>query len=177
MGKYVLFLVLMVFPATCFGEIYKWIDDKGVINFSDELGKVPKLYRDKAVVEDAMQSPVEVSEKVVGSGAQTNEGAKEVRPKAAEDKTKAKQKPLFGNKAGEAWKQDFDQLKWDIKGLEEQMAGIKERMATPEKMSRGEYVTLQNTVKDLDFRINKARQKLDALSDAANRVELPAEFR
>ena len=64
-----------------------------------------------------------------------------------------------------------------MKSLEDQAAGLKERMADGSKMSRGEYVTLQNTQRDLDVRIGKAKKKLDALNDAAEKAGVPAEFR
>jgi len=64
-----------------------------------------------------------------------------------------------------------------VKSLEEQSEGIKERMADGSKVSRGEYLTLQNTQRDLEVRIEKARKKLDALNAAADKAEVPAEFR
>lgn len=36
--------------------LYQWIDDKGVTHITDELGKVPKKYRDKALT---LESPKE----------------------------------------------------------------------------------------------------------------------
>jgi hypothetical protein len=50
-------------------------------------------------------------------------------------------------------------------------------MADGSKISRGEYLTLQATQRDLEVRIAKAKQKLEAMNDDASKAELPAEFR
>ena len=65
--------------------------------------------------------------------------------------------------------------RWDVP--EEYLAGIKERLSDTGKMSRNEYVSLQNTVKDLEVRLNSQKQKLHALTDAANKANVPADIR
>jgi len=39
----VLFPLLLETP--CFGEMYKWVDEKGVIHFADDLSKIPERYQ------------------------------------------------------------------------------------------------------------------------------------
>lgn len=174
MHRIIITLLLMALPITCSAEIYKWVDEKGQTGFSDDLGKVPKKFRDKAVVTEQEQQAVEIIEK-----AEPGKGAKKGGDQSAdaEEKGKGKAKPLFGGKDGDAWKQDFARQKHEIKSLEEQAAGIKERMADSSKVSRGEYLTLQNTARDLDVRIGKAKQKLETLTDAANKAEVPNDYR
>jgi hypothetical protein len=46
--KHLLFstITLVFFLSTpAFGEIYKWLDDRGVTHFTDDLRKVPEKYR------------------------------------------------------------------------------------------------------------------------------------
>ena len=50
-------------------------------------------------------------------------------------------------------------------------------MADSSKVTRAEYLSLQNTLRDLDIRLEKARKRLESLNDAAGRVDLPSEFR
>lgn len=50
----VLFLVLL--EAPCFGETYKWVDEKGVIHFTDDLSKIPERYQPDA---EARKTPPE----------------------------------------------------------------------------------------------------------------------
>lgn len=179
-------LLLLSVPTVCSAEIYKWVDEKGQTGFSDDLGKVPKKFRDAAVVEEKQEQAVEILENgQADKGAKKDADAKgeqkkDVRAeqkKDAKGQEKDKEKRTFDGKTGDAWKQDFARQKYQIKSLEEQAAGLKERMASGSKMSRGEYLTLQNTQRDLDVRIGKAKSKLEALSQAADKAELPQEFR
>lgn len=179
MRPVIFLLLLLAMPVTCFAEIYKWVDEKGQIGFADDLGKVPAKYRDKAQATEKVEQAVEIVEKTEQGkkGAKTG-SAKQEQPAAAEEKqAPVKEKPLYEGRGGDAWKRDFERQRLEIKNLEEQAAGIRERMANPGKLSRGEYLSLQNTSKDLDARISTAQKKLQALNDAADRAEVPPEFR
>ena len=175
----ILALVLLAIPAVCSAEIYKWVDERGQIGYADDLGKVPKKYRDNAAVAEKQEPPVEIIDK--GEVDKSSKKGGEAKDDAAGDKGKGKDKDkakqLFDGKSGEAWKQDLARQKHELKSLEDQLAGIKERMADAGKISRGEYLTLQSTQRDLEVRIAKAQKKLDALNAAADKAEVPAEFR
>jgi hypothetical protein len=173
--RLILILLLLTVPAICSAEIYKWVDDKGQIGFADDLGKVPAKYRDKALVTEKQEQAIEIIEKAEPEKTprQGGEGAAE----KGEDKSKNKAKALFGGKDGPAWKLEFAKQRYEIKALEDQAAGVRERMADGSKISRGDFLSLQATQRDLDIRINKAKQKLDALTTAADNAEVPAEFR
>lgn len=171
----ILFLAL---PALCSAEVYKWVDEKGQTGYSDDLGKVPKKYRDNAVLTEKQEQAVEIVEKSEPEkGQKKGAEVKGEQDKGGPGRGKDKDKALFDGKTGETWKQDLARQKHEVKSLEDQSAGIKERMADASKMSRGEYITLQNTQRDLDARIGKAKKKLDALNEAAENAGLPAEFR
>jgi hypothetical protein len=178
MRYFIVTLVLLVIPALCSAQIYKWVDEKGQTGYSDDLGKVPLKYRDKAVVDEGSEPAVEIIE---GSEAEkdTKQGVatKETPQKAPLGQQKVKAKPTFEGKSGEAWKQDFARQKFQVTSLEEQRVGIQERMADGSKLSRGEYLTLQNTQRDLDVRIEKAKKKLAELTEAADNAGVPGEFR
>lgn len=171
-------LVLLAMPALCCAEIYQWVDDKGEVGYADDLGNVPARYRKKATVVGSQEPAVEIVEKNEGEKEPRKGGeARQGQSAAGEEKPKAKEKPLYDGKEGESWKRDFARQKGEIKSLEENAAGIRSRMANPGKMSRGEYLTLQNTLRDLEVRIKTAEKKLDDLTAAADRAEVPAEFR
>lgn len=175
--RFMIVSLLLLLPVLCSAEIYKWVDDKGQTGYSDDLGKVPKKYRDQATVTEKQEQAVEVIEKSGGDkGAKKGPEGKVEQP-VADDKGKEKPKPTFGGKSGDAWKQEFGRLKYEVKSLEEQAAGIKERMTDGSKVSRGEFLTLQSTARDLDVRIGKAKKKLETLTEAADQAEVPAEYR
>ena len=174
MRRFRVTLLLLAVPALCSAEIYKWVDEKGQTGYSDDLGRVPKKYRNNAVVTERPEQAVEIIERTEPekSPVKGAEGKGE-----SDSKGKGIDKPVFDGKSGDVWKQDFARQKHEVKSLEDQAVGIKERMADTGKISRGEYVTLQNTQRDLDVRIGKAKMKLDALNDAAEKAGVPAEFR
>jgi peptidoglycan hydrolase CwlO-like protein len=39
---------LLFYSASAFGqEVYKWVDEKGIVHFTDDLGEVPEKYREQ----------------------------------------------------------------------------------------------------------------------------------
>jgi len=101
MRHFTVILLLLAVPVLCSAEIYKWVNEKGQTGYSDDLGKVPKKYRDKAIVTEKEEQAVEIIEK--------SEPEKSPR-KGAEGKNEAdnagkgKDKPLFDGTPGEVWK-------------------------------------------------------------------------
>jgi len=178
MRRVALVLALLALPAISNAEFYQWVDEKGNIGYADDLGNVPAKYRKKATPLGGQEPAVEVIDKGELSKEPSREtDAKKGRSTADEQKPKAKDVTLYAGKDAESWKRDFARQKFDIKSLEDQAAGIRERMANPGKMSRGEYLTLQNTARDLDVRISAAQRKLQLLNEAADAAEVPAELR
>jgi clan AA aspartic protease (TIGR02281 family) len=42
------FFILTLLVAPCYGEMYRWVDEKGTLHFADDLSKVPEKYRSDA---------------------------------------------------------------------------------------------------------------------------------
>lgn len=178
MRSFIVILLLFAVPLLSSAQIYKWVDEKGQTGYSDDLGKVPYKYRDKALVDEPAESTVEIMEgSEAEKGANKGHEIKETHKKATPGQEKVKTKPVFDGKSGDNWKQDFARQKFQVKSLEEQLVGIKERMVDGKKISRGEYLTLQNTQRDLDVRIEKAKKKLTELNETADNAGVPGEFR
>lgn len=178
MFRLILLASLLAMPVVCLAEVYKWVDEKGAIGFADDLGNVPKKYRGKALPADQFEAPSQVVDEVaVDKPLQKKDSAPKAQTAVPADKGKEIAEPLFDGRSGTAWKKDFERQKYEITNLEAQAAGMKDRMANPGKVSRGEYLMLQNSVRDFDSRISVARKKLEALQEAADRVDLPADFR
>ena len=45
MKKLIFVLFLFVFASSASATLYKWVDERGVVNFADDLDKVPPVYR------------------------------------------------------------------------------------------------------------------------------------
>jgi len=48
MKRLVFILVLLIFASSAWATVYKWTDEGGVVNFADNLDKVPPAYRNDA---------------------------------------------------------------------------------------------------------------------------------
>jgi clan AA aspartic protease (TIGR02281 family) len=44
-GAFLFIVILIVFVSSAYGEMYKWVDEKGTLHFADDLSKVPEQYR------------------------------------------------------------------------------------------------------------------------------------
>ncbi|WP_298439179.1 DUF4124 domain-containing protein [Geobacter sp.] len=168
-------LLLLAVPA--FADIYKWVDERGTVNFAEDLGKVPPKYRKKVVVirEGEPTSP-EVTETIIDQGKE-----RKATGEAEAGKTQAakpqKKKAVYGGKDEDAWKAEFARLRGQIKSDESEIAERRAKIANPVNMSRGEYLGLQLDVKRLEERLADFRGKLDALTESARKAGVPPELR
>jgi hypothetical protein len=47
MKKLIFILFLLIFTSSAWATVYKWVDERGTVHFSDDLSKVPPDYRNK----------------------------------------------------------------------------------------------------------------------------------
>jgi len=174
----VVFLLLFTFPA--FAETYKWVDDKGTVNFTENLGSVPKKYRKNVKIIDGDEAAVpqvtDIDESSKGKAKAKADVNNETKDGATGGKEGGK-KAVYGGKDEAVWKAEFRKLNADIRASEEQLDVINARLNDPSKLSRSEFVSLQNTVKNIDYRLKELRKKLDTLDEAATKAGVPAELR
>ena len=53
MRNFFILLILLIFSLPAYSAtVYKWVDKEGVVNFTDDLSKVPPSYRDRVEVEE-----------------------------------------------------------------------------------------------------------------------------
>lgn len=53
MKKLLILLILLIFSIPAYAAtVYKWVDKEGVVNFTDDLSKVPPSYRNRVEVEE-----------------------------------------------------------------------------------------------------------------------------
>lgn len=46
--KTILILLIIFASSVCAGEIYKWVDEKGTVHFTEDPATIPEKYREKA---------------------------------------------------------------------------------------------------------------------------------
>lgn len=178
MARYALTALLLLVALPAFADIYKWVDERGTISFTEDLGKVPPKYRKKVtVIPQNAPAAAEVTETVV------EQGGKVQKPEAAEQKEAVKpqtprqeKKAVYGGKDENAWKAEFARVRGDIKVYEGELAERKAKLAKPDKMSRAEYLGMQNEVKRIEEKLADLQGKLNALSESARKAGVPPEL-
>ena len=53
--------ILFLSISPCYGEMFRWVDEKGTLHFADDLSKVPEKYRSDAEMRKAPKEMKEVS--------------------------------------------------------------------------------------------------------------------
>lgn len=186
MKSIMMLLLVAVLAQPAMGETYRWIDERGTVNFTEDPGKVPKKFRKKmTVISDPGSVAPEVTESVE-EGAQLkapaegqgvpSRGAPEPQEKQAQQPEKEK-KPVYGGTPEDVWKAEFGKLRNDIHLYENELADRKAKLANPAKMSRGEYLGTQTEVKRFEEKLAGLREKLAALKESAARAGVPLELR
>jgi clan AA aspartic protease (TIGR02281 family) len=61
-GAILCIIIFFVFVSPSYGEMYKWVDEKGTLHFADDLSKVPEKYRPDAEI---LKAPKEISSQEV----------------------------------------------------------------------------------------------------------------
>ena len=162
---------LVLFALPVIAETYTWEDDHGTVNFTEDLGNVPKKYRKKVKIvgEDELPSP----EANVGNGKpavkEKTEGSREPKEKAP-----AAQQGVYGGKDAKVWKSEFNSLDGDVKAAEKQLVEMRNRMKDTSGMSRTEYLNIQSTIKSLELSVLERRKKLDDFKKEADTAGVPA---
>ena len=59
--RVILILFLISLSSTCWGETYRWVDDKGTIHFTEDYGSIPEKYRGR--VQERKDKPGESAPK------------------------------------------------------------------------------------------------------------------
>jgi len=164
--KRLLVALLLLYPLSALAETYEWTDERGTVNFTEDLGKVPKKYRKRVKVLGAEESPAPKS-----SVAPEPEPA---QPKADEAQ---KGKKLYGGRDESAWRKDFLTANGELESAESELSALRERLQDTSKMSRSEYLAIQNTMKHAESRVARQQRKLDSLRENADRFGVPAGVR
>lgn len=84
MRKLLFVLFLFIFASSASATIYRWIDKEGVVNFTDDEGKVPADYRDKVeqmrLPKTGPSAPSQAAPGKITVGAQSGETATKPPP-------------------------------------------------------------------------------------------------
>lgn len=166
--KRLLLLLLLLYPLSAAAETYQWTDERGTVNFADDLGKVPKKFHKKAKRLGGDDGP---SVTVVDEG---QEPATQAKPAAKEAQP---QKTLYDGKDEVTWRTDFHQAAVNLESAQSELDALKQRAADTSGMSRYEYLSIQSGIKQGEVRVQNLREKLEQLREAADRAGVPPHLR
>lgn len=163
--KKLLLVLLLLYPLSAEAQTYQWTDERGTVNFADDLGKVPKQYRKKA--------------RVLGRGDDSAETVIDNAPQSTKPVAEGAEpgKKLYGGKDEATWRREFLQSAANLENAQSELALLKARLSDTSGMSRSEYLTIQNSIKHGEVFVQNLRAKQEQLRQAADRAGVPAEFR
>jgi clan AA aspartic protease (TIGR02281 family) len=55
---FLLMIILAVLAPSSYGDMYKWVDERGTVHFTDDLSKIPEKYREDAEPRKPSKEPV-----------------------------------------------------------------------------------------------------------------------
>lgn len=175
MTRFACTVMILALAVAAHADIYKWVDQRGTVNYTEDPGKVPSKYRKKVTVITEGGAP---AEKVVEQGREEKKPEAvlkdvENEPAARQEKAKA----VYDGKDEDAWKAEFRALRSEIKASEAELVARRSRMASPGTMSRGEYLGVQREAKMLEETLTGLNGKLSALEESAQRAGVPLGIR
>lgn len=170
--------VIYLFVGTAMAETYIWEDANGTVNFSEDISHVPKRYRKNVRVRgDVSSDETEQSSSAESGGTKPSTSAPVVSDTGKSVEGNDKKQLRYGGKSGDEWRNEFAYLKADLRSTDDQIAELNGRLADTSRMSRSDYLNTQSSLKSLQMHKAEVGRKLDALSQAATKAGLPAEFR
>ena len=163
---------LLFFSALAFGqEVYKWVDEKGTVHFSDDLGQVPEKYRNRIQKETPPKEPPPsrpVSPSSIGP------------PKITEPGKEAGPAPGLGQKdalgRGEEWwrakasewneklktsRRNYEITYNEWKAKEQELETSISKPDSFKRKLKAEIKTLEEKVKDWEKQIEEAKNMIE----------------
>jgi len=170
----ILLCLLIAGPASA--VTYKWVDDRGVVGFTEDLGTIPQKYRKKAGIVGEEEDATAPAVKETKESSRKKDAASDVTapPRTSAEGVKRK---TFGGKDEAAWSDEFAKARFELKSVREQMEAINARLANTSQMSRSEYKSLENSKKLLEEQESAARKRMDKLKETAGKAGVPQDLR
>jgi hypothetical protein len=169
---------ILIFAAPLMAETYRWEDEKGTVNFTENYTSIPVKFRKKARKLGDMGSDTPSTPPAAVSGAKAAPAAPAARLTAGTGAGPAGEADgLFGGRKPEAWQQEMRPLYAEVKRLEQQLVELESLIRKPIGISRGRMDGLPQEFRETQKLYNQVLKQYNGLNDEANKVGLPAEFR
>jgi chromosome segregation ATPase len=157
MMKRILLILLFIFIAEIsFAEVYKWVDEKGVVHFTDDLGQIPEKYR--KTIEEMGLSEERKEPKTEG----------ESLPKKKEDtyRDRLGRGEEYWRGRVEEWKKKLETLQDSVESLRLRYNDLTEKFNTSKSSAeratiRNEREQIKNEMDQFRIQIAEAKEMLE----------------
>lgn len=170
-----LILTVLLFDVAAQAATYEWLDEKGVVHFTDDPDRIPAKYLKRVKERDSVKG----------------EATKPALPPAAESAAPAVSADnsgdgrLYGGYGEDWWRSGFASLRAEIKSLEDGLTVKRENLNVARRKrviyqrgsDRVSFNDLNDEIKRDEAKIKELREKLNALDVEASRVGVPLEWR
>ncbi|MDD2337376.1 MAG: DUF4124 domain-containing protein [Geobacteraceae bacterium] len=171
-------MLFVGFSVNARADIYQWVDNEGVVNFTDSVDSIPKKYQNKVKV----QSSDDSSQKATASETAQSTVQEDNKPQSEEPPPQLKS---FGGHDEMWWRSQFGSLRGEIAQLE---ANLPSKRSEAEQLRRKliiytyarNRVAYQEKLDEIhrdEKRITALTEQLSALDTQASAAGIPFEWR
>jgi Domain of unknown function (DUF4124) len=163
------FCVLFLMASRSSAEIYSWVDDSGVRNFSDNISTVPKKYL-KSVVRSGQVDGPPAPEK---SAVMEKKDAPAAKGTVADNSNSQ----LYDGKSYSDWRKEFDLQEAELKRIEARLGQIQVLLKNPSNTTRASYYELMNEYNALRGEYKDKYQVYSELMESARKAGLKVDIK
>jgi hypothetical protein len=164
------------FSAVACADVYRWVDDKGVVHFTDDPDRIPGKYLKSVTKRPAPSSPPSSS----GSSQPVSSSPQQVRQPPGIPGT-----ALSGGMNEQTWRSRFSALRTEIKTLQNGLPAKREaldqlrrkRIIYQRTQDRMAYNDLNANIERDEARIAELQAQLSALEVEASKAGVPLDWR
>ncbi|MBT1077141.1 DUF4124 domain-containing protein [Geobacter grbiciae] len=168
--------VVTAFSGAARADTYRWVDDKGVVNFTDNPDLIPSKYRKRVRKSPSMTSPAPSLESTT---------PKPLSQPQSPSVLKGSAPKLPGGFSEQEWRSRFATLRSELKALQDGLPKKREaldqlhrkRTIYQRPQDRVAYNEQMEKIERDEARIKELEVQLSALDNEASRAGVPFEWR
>lgn len=170
-----LILTVLLFDVAAQAATYEWLDEKGVVHFTDDPDRIPAKYLKRVKERDSVKG--------VATKPPLQPATESTAPAVSDDK--GSDGRIYGGHGKDWWRSGFTSLRADIKSLEDGLAVKRENLNVARRKrviyqrgsDRVAFNEQNKEIKQDEATIKELQEKLNALDAEAARAGVPLEWR
>jgi hypothetical protein len=175
MVQTVIACTVVLMCSSAWATVYEWVDNKGIVNMTDNPDNVPARYRKVMKVRDID----------AGESTAPDEGSKTPAPSPDAAIPTSREAVLYGGHNEGWWSSAFREARDNIKKLNDQIAGKKKnleelhrkRVLYQKPSDRVAYYALSDEIAKNEEQVKALQKNLDDLDASADAAGVPQSWR